>query len=217
MRTNRRSPLLALALVALVAMAACSSGGGSQASPTATPPKKPSPTASPTATVSPTPVAPHESGQCQDGWTTPPPGTPRAAFPLQIIERATGRSGPFVVKAMRYFVGPESPPSDQGYLASVQRWYVKAVAKSDPSFKARFLVEKREFGSGLAAVAPFDTHGFRSPDWVGFQLNTADPTPSPYPSLPGTWSGTPYNFAAGGQGLTFPGLPTQVAGCLRGT
>jgi hypothetical protein len=208
MRTNRRS--LLVALVALVALGACS--GGPDDHQTQPPPPPPA-TTSPT----PSPHAPHASGQCVSGWTVPPAGSALRATPLRVIERATRRKGPFVVKAIRYFLGPESPPSDQGYLATVQRWYVKAVDRSDPSFRARFLVEKREFGSGLAAVAPFGTRGFASPDWVGFQLDTTDPAPSPYRGLPGKWSGTPYDFATGGDGLTFPGLPSQVAGCLRGT
>jgi hypothetical protein len=61
-------------------------------------------------------------------------------------------------------------------------------------------------------MAPFDTEGFRSPDWSGFQW--ADTEPSPYPGLPGAWSGTRYDFVKGGEGLDIPGLPTEVRGCL---
>lgn len=118
---------------------------------------------------------------------------------------------------MRYFEGPESPPSEQGYLMVVQRWYVKLYAKDDPAFQGRFLVEARRFGRGLSAVAPYDTHGFRSPDWVGFQFDSSDTTPKTYPGLPGQWEGIPYDFARGGGGLTIPGLPSDVTGCVDGT
>jgi hypothetical protein len=118
---------------------------------------------------------------------------------------------------MRYFTGPESPPSDKGYLQVVQRWYVRLWARRDPAFQGRFLVEARTFGQGVAAIAPYDTRGFRSPDWVGFQYDSADRTTRSYPGLPGAWEGTPYDFVKGGEGLTLPGLPKQVAGCLDRT
>ncbi len=118
---------------------------------------------------------------------------------------------------MRYFTGPESPPSDQGYLLEVQRWYVKVYATNDRSFQGRFLVESRRFGRGLSAVAPYDTHGFRSPDWKGFQYDSADVATRIVPRLPGAWSGIEYDFVRGGAGLNFPGLPDDVIGCLDGT
>lgn len=121
-----------------------------------------------------------------------------------------------MVVEMRYFTGPESPPSDKGYIKTIQRWYVKLYARADLRFQGRFLVESREFGDGVAAVAPYDTEGFRSPDWSGFQWNEADPAPHPYPGLPGEWSGIRYDFVKGGAGLTIPGLPDEVTGCLDG-
>ena len=95
-----------------------------------------------------------------------------------------------VIVDMRYFEGPESPPSDKGYLLNVERWYVKLYSPSDLRFQGRFLVESREFGEGLVAVAPFDTDGFRSPDWSGFQWNGGDRAAHPYPGLPGRWRGS---------------------------
>ncbi len=68
--------------------------------------------------------------------------------------------GPLVVVDMRRFIGPESPPSDQGYLLEVERWYIKLYAHDDIAFQGRFLVEARRFGRGVAAVAPYDTEGF---------------------------------------------------------
>jgi len=46
---------------------------------------------------------------------------------------------------------------------------VKAYDPSDLSYQGRFLVESRMFGSGVGAVAPYDTSGYRAPDWSGFQ------------------------------------------------
>ena len=117
---------------------------------------------------------------------------------------------------LRYFEGPESPPSEAGYLLLVQRWYVKLYAKNDFAFAGRFLVEARRFGQGLAAVAAYDSTGWASPDWVGFQ-SSADATARPYDSLPGEWRGTPYDFVKGGEGIEISGLPDEVVGCLDGT
>ena len=125
--------------------------------------------------------------------------------------------GDFVVVDMRYFTGPESPPSDQGYLQDIERWYIKLYDKQDLSYQGRFLVEQRRFGRGVVAVAPYDTKGFRSPDWSGFQWNEGDTRSKAYPGLPGTWRGVRYDFVKGGAGLTIPGLPSQVTGCLAGT
>ena len=134
-----------------------------------------------------------------------------------MIRRVTGVPDRLVVVDMRTFEGPESPPSDKGYLLDVRRWYVKAFAEQDLAFQGRFLVESRVFGTGLVAVAPYDTNGFRSPDWVGFQFDSGDPLARSYPGLPGRWAGVPYDFVGGGAGLEIPGLPDEVVGCLSAT
>jgi hypothetical protein len=162
-------------------------------------------------------VSPSSTSRCVKGWVTPVAGSPEFKEPLRIIRRTTGVEGPLVVTDMRYFVGPESPPSVMKYLQGVRRWYVRLYAKGDAAFKGRFLVEARRFGKGLAAVAPYDSHGFRSPDWVGFQYSSADTKSRHYAGLPGKWEGTPYDFVKGGAGLHFPGLPSQVTACLNGT
>jgi hypothetical protein len=179
-----------------------------------------SPSASPTPPA--LPVIPPATvgapvGSCENGWATPASGTPPFTDPLGIIRRTTGVKGPLVVVDMRRFTGPESPPSDQGYLLEVERWYIKLYAEDDISFQGRFLVESRRFGRGLVAVAPYDTEGFRSPDWIGFQFDSGDITRRGYPGLPGRWSGIPYNFVQGGAGLKIPGLSDEVRGCLDGT
>jgi len=151
------------------------------------------------------------------GWVTPMKGSSLWTFPLEVIRRATGVSGPLTVVDMRTFVGAESPPTEKNYLTDIRRWYVKVFDPKDLSFQGRFLVEDRRFGRTMAAVAPYDSHGFVSPDWVGFQYDAGDPKAYSYAGLPGRWSGIAYDFVKGGQGLTFPGLPPEIAGCLDGT
>ena len=224
----RRFRPLVLALVIAAALVACTGDGAEETSapPTTSTTPPLSPTVTPSATPSVTPPAlpdepPPTSGpstlDCVNGWVTPPEGSARYLQPLGIVRRTTGVKGPLTVVDMRYFEGPESPPSDKGYLLVVQRWYIRLYAEREPAFQGRFLVEARRFGRGLAAVAPYDTSGFSSPDWVGFQYDSADTEAKAYPGLPGLWSGVPYDFVKGGAGLTIPGLPEQVLGCLGGT
>jgi hypothetical protein len=221
----RRLSAATLALVAALLAGACTGDDGDVRA-TNTTPLPVSPGEISATTPSPTPPAipdepPPTRGaagpRCENGWVTPPEGSPRYLQPLGIIRRATGVEGPLAVVDMRYFEGPESPPSDKGYLLVVQRWYVKLYAEDDLSFQGRFLVEARRFGRGLAAVAPYDTSGFGSPDWVGFQFDSSDPETRFYEGLPGLWSGIAYDFVRGGEGLSIPGLPEQVTGCLDAT
>ena len=218
----------------LVLAGACTSSSSSRAStgvvptssPVATTSSPASPTASTTITTPPTPPAiprkaPPTSGpaslRCVHGWVTPPKISPLYTDPLGIIRSVTRVKGPLVVVDLRSFTGPESPPSDKGYLLEIQRWYVKLYAANDLSFQGRFLVEARRFGRGLSAVAPYDTKGFHSPDWRGFQYDSENTRRGVVPGLPGTWSGVEYDFVKGGPGLTIPGLPHDVVGCLTGT
>jgi hypothetical protein len=222
-RSRSRATVALIALTLAAAAGACSPDDGERVdAPTTTPPI--SPAEPPTSTPSPTPPAlpeepPLTSGQvdvdCVEGWVTPEEGSTRFRQPLGLIRRVTGVDGPLIVVDMRYFQGPESPPApDKGYLLVVQRWYVKVFAERDLSFQGRFLVESRRFGRGVSAVAPYDTTGFHSPDWIGFQHESADQEPRYYAGLPGTWAGTAYDFVQGGAGLRFPGLPEDVVGCL---
>ena len=160
--------------------------------------------------------APSET--CIEGWRTPPRDTPMFTDPLGIIRRTAPVDGDFVVVDMRMFVGPESPPSpDKGYLQDIRRWYIKLYVATDWSYAGRFIVESRLFGRGVAAVAPYDSKGFRSPDWVGFQWDSVDTRAVAYPGLPGRWRGAPYSFVDGGEGLDIAGLPDEVIGCLART
>jgi hypothetical protein len=210
-------------VVVLVLLAACD--GGPDPFDNRSPSPSPSPFPSTPTLASPTPPAlpqsppPTKGGRsdtCVHGWKTPRSDSPLAVRPLRIIRRTVHLPGEPVVVEMRYFTGPESPPSDKGYIKTIERWYVKLYTQADLRFQGRFLVESRQFGDGVAAVAPYDTEGYRSPDWSGFQWNEADPEPRPYSGLPGAWSGIRYDFVKGGAGLDIPGLPVQVTGCLDG-
>lgn len=211
----------------LVAAVACSGSGGPSPSVTTAPPPISAVSSTPQTTTTPVPPPPlpasppptrgETTTSCVNGWATPAKDSPRYLLPLGIIRKTTGVKGPLVVTDMRYFIGPESPPSDAGYLLVIERWYVKLYAKDDPAFQGRFLVEARRFGRGLSAVAAFDTSGWTSPDWIGFQFDSADTSMKAYPGLPGQWEGVPYDFVKGGGGLDFPGLPAAVTGCLDAT
>jgi hypothetical protein len=206
-------------LVVLLALAGCD--GREDPFPNTTS-SSPSPFPSTVTVSSPTPpavpAAPPTRGAasatCVDGWRTPPADSALARRPLKVIRRTIDLPTDAVIVEMRYFTGPESPPSEKGYILTIERWYVKLYSEGDLSFQGRFLVESREFGDGVAAVAPYDTEGFRSPDWSGFQWNEADPDPRAYPGLPGAWAGIRYDFVRGGADLEIPGLPEEVRGCL---
>jgi hypothetical protein len=222
MQQHRFSTAIVVVVVAL-SLAACT-GDAEPDAPTTS--SAVMPTSVTGSTPSPTPPAlPEEppatrgpaAVDCVNGWVTPKRGSDRYEEPLRVIRRVTGVPGRLVVVDMRTFEGPESPPSDKGYLLDVRRWYVKVFAQEDLAFQGRFLVESRVFGTGLVAVAPYDTNGFRSPDWVGFQFDTGDPEARSYAGLPGAWAGVPYDFVDGGAGLEIPGLPDEVVGCLSAT
>ncbi len=205
-------------VAAALASAACTAD---EPSPQATPPLAVS---EPPQEGTPPPLPGRElTGDCVNGFTDLAPEDPALAEALRLLGRATAVSpGRFEVVDIRYFEGPESPPSEREYLLNVRRWYVKGTVRGDESFAGRFLIEKRSFGGGVVAVAPFDTRGIRSPDWVGFQLVEGS-EPRAHPGLPGEWAGEPYDFVTGLDPETrekvfgFPGLPVEVAGCLEGT
>jgi hypothetical protein len=229
----RRFPSLSLvvALALGVTLAACDGDrdGGAPTATTSPPPVTPTDTSSVTPSVTPPalpedppPIRGEASPDCVNGWITPKDGSPGSLQPIGIVRRTTGVKGPLTVVDMRYFEGPESPPSDKGYLLLVERWYIKLFAERDAAFQGRFVVESRRFGRGLVAVAPYDSEGFASPDWIAFQYDSADTEARSYAGLPGQWSGVPYDFVRGGGGPDtpgpgIPGLPEEVVGCLDGT
>ena len=166
--------------------------------------------------------APTADVACVNGWSEPTDPEERE-LPFHVIRRTMKVDGEFDIDEMRYFEGPESPPSTKGYLLRVDRWYVKASLEGKPAIKGRWLIEERAFGSAVVAVAPYESTGFVSPDWVGFQYEGDDAPRVRYPGLPGKWAGIPYDFVTGQDPETgekvfnFPGLGPEVAGCLTGT
>lgn len=153
---------------------------------------------------------------CVNGWTTPAPGTALRVEPLDAIRRSMGVTGQFRVIEMRYFTGPEVPEIEAPRPPMIEWWYVKAQLVDDPTFQARWLVVRRAAGvdtEAIAAVAPFDTTGYRSPDWRGF---VGDGAPRPIEGLPGQWPGAPYDFVAGTE-TEPPGLPQENTHCLDAT
>jgi hypothetical protein len=180
-------------------------------SPTAMPTA--APTATPAATVSPAMGTP--SASCIDGWVAPLPGDERYEEGLAIVSGTMGVEVPLEVEEMRYFTGPDAPWIIEPRRDVVERWYVKGGLAGDSLFRGRWLVEKRtETILGVAAVAPYDTRGFNSPDWVGF---FGEGEPQAYEGLPGLWYGIPYDFVTGEGDTGQPGLPPEVIGCLDGT
>lgn len=215
--------LLAVVATALLLLSACGGedtpDGGEAASP-------PAVVTSPEEEASPAPREPDgftpASGAagdgCENGWTRPEREDPLVREALRIIRRHMGVQGGFSLQDFRYFEGPESPPSVKEYILVVKRWYVKGHLKEDPSFRGRWLVEEREFGSGIAAVAPYDTSGLGSPDWVGIEYRERM-EPRSFEGLPGEWRGEPFDFVRGSEqpDIRVPGLPEEVRGCLAGT
>jgi hypothetical protein len=166
---------------------------------------KPSPKTSATASAEPR-TSGAASEACVNGWTTPKRGTKLRTFPLDLLRRTQGFKGEFVVQDMRYFKGPD----DLGLSAEskhdvVERWYGKVTYTGDASFKLRFLARRTPVGSGIVAIAPFDTTGYEMADWRGFDGEGGSVKVA---GLPGRWTGTPTDYASEG------GLPPEVAGCL---
>jgi hypothetical protein len=213
---------LVIVLVACQGEAATTGPGGfvnEPAGPTVSPVERVTSAASPTPPATPA-TAPPTTGEpspgCIGGWVTPEPGSADARTPIEWIRTVTPFDGEAVVVDMRLFVGGESPTSDKNYAQGIRHWYVKLYAADDLTYQGRFLVQERRFGTGVVAVAPYDTTGFSSPDWIGFQYEEgADPVV--YEGLPGAWDGIAYDFVEGGASLTIPGLPEDLAGCLDGT
>jgi hypothetical protein len=152
---------------------------------------------------------------CANGWIVPARATRLRVEPLDTIRQEMGITGLFRVIEMRYFTGPEVPWILAPRSPFVEWWYVKAHLVDDPAFRARWLVARRwePPRKGIAAVAPFDTEGYQSPDWRGF---IGDRPPHAVEGLPGMWVGDDFDFTVGEDGEK-PGLPMEVVHCLDGT
>jgi hypothetical protein len=191
--------------------------------PTATAAPSPSPTVASTATPAPTltagptgtPAAGPPSADCINGWTSPADGDAKRALGLTILTNYMGLTDQLVVDDIRYFRGPDPDNILEPRYENLERWYIKAHLASDPTYAGRWLVEKRtKTVLGVSAVAPFDSTGFQSPDWSGFE---GDGAPRAIEGLPGEWGGIQYDFVTGDGDSGFPGLPATQVGCLAGT
>ena len=162
-----------------------------------------------------TPPKPAGNTGPDNGWIVPARGTQLRVEPLDIIRQEMGITGLFQVIEMRYFTGPEVPWILAPRSPFVEWWYVKAHLVDDPAFRARWLVARRwePRRQGIAAVAPFDTEGYQSPDWRGF---IGEGPPHAVEGLPGMWVGADYDFTVGEDGEK-PGLSVEVVHCLDGT
>ena len=151
---------------------------------------------------------------CEEGWTTPTPGSDDATFPLEVILGQMGVEGELAPVEVRQFQGPEVPWILEPRPDHVDWWYVKATLADDPTFAGRWLVARRDADrSGIDAVAPYDSTGYASPDWRAFE---GDGVPREVDGLPGAWPGLEYDFVNGDSGSQ-PGLPDEVVACLDGT
>lgn len=185
--------------------------------PTASPSPTPAPTASPSPTLSPAAtlaIATSWPG-CINGWRTPPEGAPKRDAGVTILANYMGLTDPLTVDDMRYFRGPDPDNILEPRYENLERWYIKATLSTDPTYRGRWLVEKRtDTVLGVSAVAPYDTTGYQSPDWSGF---VGEGPPRAIEGLPGMWSGIQYDFVTGEGDSGFPGLPDSQAECMSGT
>jgi hypothetical protein len=168
----------------------------------------PQSTASPAAAATPWPA-------CINGWTSLPEGDAKRDEGLEILVNYMGLTDPLVVDDLRYFVGPDPDNILDPRFENVERWYIKATLSTDPTYRGRWLIERRtEDRLGVSAVAPYDTAGYVSPDWHGFE---GDGAPRAIEGLPGLWGGIDYDFVTGEGDSGYPGLPDSQSECLSGT
>jgi len=140
---------------------------------------------------------------CVNGWKVPERGSALRGAVLDMMRVRPGER--FVVEEMRYFVGPEDAEV-VGPRGDVERWYVKASTESEPRRRQRWLVRRAAVGSGVDALAPFESVGYgpntwRRPDAADVSLS--DPFERP--------------CQGSSPDQKCMGLPREVLGCLAGT
>lgn len=143
------------------------------------------------------------SSSCVNGWSSPPVGSPLRKAALDMMRASPDER--FVVTEIRYFVGPEDAEVI-GPRREVERWYVKAFVVTDPKRRQRWLVRRAAIGSGVDAVAPYDSRGYGPGTWRRVDA-TDESVADPFER--------PCNAAAPGEKCM--GLPREVLGCLEGT
>jgi hypothetical protein len=143
------------------------------------------------------------SPSCIHGWVTPPRGSALRKAALDMM-RSNAREI-FVVDEMRYFVGPEDVEV-MNPRGEVERWYVKGHVQGNRERRARWLVRRAPLGSGVVAIAAYDSAGYGPGTWVRSgspEPSVADPFLRPCASAPAEEK--------------CMGLPREVLGCLDGT
>jgi hypothetical protein len=143
------------------------------------------------------------SPTCVNGWSIPERGSALRGAVLDMMRVRPGER--FVVQEMRYFVGPEDAEV-LGSRGDVERWYVKAFTETDPRRRLRWLVRRAPVGSGVDAIAPFESTGYGASTWRR-------------PDAPDESLADPFERPCEGTqpGDKCTGLPREVLGCLSGT
>jgi hypothetical protein len=143
------------------------------------------------------------SPTCVNGWSTPERGTALRGAPLDMMRVRPGER--FIIEEMRYFVGPEDADV-LGARGDVERWYVKASTEAEPRRRQRWLVRRAKIGSGIDAIAAFESTGYGPGIWR--RPDASDPS----------WA-DPFERPCQGTkpGDKCTGLPREVLGCLSGT
>jgi hypothetical protein len=155
------------------------------------------------------------SATCINGYKGLPADDPKYIEGLEILTNYMGLPDPLVVDDNRYFVGPDPDWILEPRFEAVEHWYFKGTLSTDPTFRGRWLIERRdEQRLGVSAVAAYDTVGYTSPDWYGFEGEGA---PRVVDSLPGLWAGVAYDFVTGEGDGGNPGLADSQSECMLGT
>jgi hypothetical protein len=111
----------------------------------------------------------------------------------------------FVVEEMRYFIGPE----DAEVIAprgDVERWYVKGYTETEPQRRHRWLMRRARVGTGVDALAAYDSAGYGAKTWTR--------PDAPDPDLADPFL---HPCASAAPDAKCMGLPREVLGCLAGT
>jgi hypothetical protein len=149
------------------------------------------------------PLSGEPSPTCIRGWSAPPRGSPLRKAALDMMR--AGADERFLVDEIRYFVGPEDGDVVER-RREVERWYLKARSEAEPERQLRWLVRRAGAGSGVDAVAPYDSQGYGPGTWV--RSDAVDP------SLADPFQ-RPCDRAQSDERCM--GLPREVLGCLSGT
>jgi len=174
----------------------------------------------PSATLPQGPASP----TCINGWATPDPGSALRTVAIDMIRMSLGlsQSDTFVVDQMRYFRGPE----DVGIIAprrDVERWYVEARLRTDPSVAGRWIVRRTDVGEGVAYQAPYGTTGYEPGLWTGEEGEGAEYEPfnPPCTAAHGPYCTCDWGVSgcscADSASAICTGPPPEVMGCLAGT